>query len=79
MLNQIPMQASDIQTLVKDNPRLGFTLILQLTGIHGSHQFDKLTKTRTVETILTSMDNDGIQSYIKYLLGQVNEEQGTKS
>ena len=41
--------------------------------MHGSTQFDKLTKTKTVETILTSMTQDGIQSYIEYLLKQVND------
>ncbi|KAJ3538218.1 hypothetical protein NM688_g6552 [Phlebia brevispora] len=70
--------ANDIQVVVKNNPTLGFTLILQLTGVHGSHQFDKLTKTKTVETILTSMHRDGIQSYIEYLLNQVNDEQPSK-
>ncbi|KAI0691182.1 DNA polymerase phi-domain-containing protein [Cytidiella melzeri] len=66
--------ANDIQVAVKENPRIGFTLILQLTGVHGSHQFDRLTKTKTVETILTSMTKDGIQSFIEYLLKQVNDE-----
>ncbi|THG98713.1 hypothetical protein EW026_g3515 [Hermanssonia centrifuga] len=72
-------QANDIQTVVKNNPRLGFTLVLQLTGVHGSHQFDKLTKTKTVETLLTTMDNEGIQSYIEYLLKQVNDEQASQT
>ncbi|KAI0792872.1 DNA polymerase phi-domain-containing protein [Abortiporus biennis] len=77
-LHKIAKQvATDIQGLVKRNPTLGFTLILQLTGVHGSHQFDKLTKTKTVETILTSMDDEGIQNYIKYLLDQVNDEHGS--
>ncbi|KAI0637371.1 DNA polymerase phi-domain-containing protein [Trametes polyzona] len=66
--------ATDIQNVVKGNPRIGFSLILQLTGVHGSRQFDKLTKTKTVESILTSMDDEGIQSYINYLLKQVDEE-----
>ncbi|KAH9926111.1 DNA polymerase phi-domain-containing protein [Fomitopsis serialis] len=66
---------SDIQSHVKENPTLGFTLILQLTGVNGSRQFDKLTKTKTVESILTSMDKAGIQSYIDYLLKQVNDVQ----
>lgn len=59
---------------MKNNPKNGFALILQLTGVNGSRQFDKLTKTKTVESILTSMDEDGIQSYIDYLLKQVDEE-----
>ncbi|PSS32180.1 hypothetical protein PHLCEN_2v2053 [Hermanssonia centrifuga] len=79
-LHKIAKQvANDIQTVVKNNPRLGFTLILQLTGVHGSHQFDKLTKTKTVETLLTTMDNEGIQSYIEYLLKQVNDEQASQT
>ena len=71
-------QAADIQTMVKNNPTLGFTLILQLTGVHGSNQFDRLTKTKTVETILTSMNHEGIQSYIEYLLNQVNDGHASK-
>ncbi|KAI0713431.1 DNA polymerase phi-domain-containing protein [Earliella scabrosa] len=66
--------ATDIQNVVKNNPKIGFSLILQLTGVNGSRQFDKLTKTKTVESILTSMDDEGIQSYIDYLLKQVDEE-----
>jgi DNA polymerase phi len=61
-----------LQELVKDRPNVGFSLILQLTGIHGNQQFDRLTKTKTVESILASMDLDGIKSYIVHLLGQVN-------
>ncbi|KZT24137.1 hypothetical protein NEOLEDRAFT_1117111 [Neolentinus lepideus HHB14362 ss-1] len=66
--------ATEMQSIVQKNPTMGFTLILQLTGVHGNRQFDKLTRTKTVESILTSMDADGIKNYIDYLLGQVNEE-----
>ncbi|KAG1756485.1 DNA polymerase phi-domain-containing protein [Suillus paluster] len=62
----------DIQNFVQQNPELGYTLILQLTGIHGSHQFDKLTKTKTVESILSRMDGDGIMKYIQSLLEQMD-------
>ncbi|KAH8108174.1 DNA polymerase phi-domain-containing protein [Cristinia sonorae] len=68
--------ASDILGLVKKDPTLGFTLILQLTGVNGSQQFDRLTKTKTVETILTSLDADGIEGYIDSLLQQVNDKDG---
>ncbi|KAF8557343.1 hypothetical protein OG21DRAFT_1494920 [Imleria badia] len=64
--------AKHIQTLVQSSPSLGFPLILQLTGINGSGQFDKLTRTKTVESILTVMDSAGIKSYILSLLEQVN-------
>ncbi|KAG2157394.1 DNA polymerase phi-domain-containing protein [Suillus clintonianus] len=63
----------DIQNFVQQNPDLGFTLILQLTGIHGSQQFDKLTRTKTVESILSKMDGDGIMKYIQSLLEQMDE------
>lgn len=63
----------DIQNFVQQNPELGYTLILQLTGIHGSQQFDKLTRTKTVESILSRMDSDGIMKYIQSLLEQVDE------
>ena len=59
---------------MKNSPTIGFSLILQLTGVNGSRQFDKLTKTKTVETILTSMDEEGIKDYIDYLLKQADEE-----
>lgn len=67
------MQVADIQNAVRGDPRIGFSLILQLTGGNGSRQFDKLTKTKTVESILTSMDEEGIQSYIDFLLEQVDD------
>ncbi|RDB24111.1 DNA polymerase V [Hypsizygus marmoreus] len=76
-LHKIARQAAtEVQTFVQSNPQLGFALILQLTGVHGSQQFDKLTKTKTVETILISMDVDGIKNYISYLLTQVNVPKG---
>ncbi|KAF4608345.1 DNA-directed DNA polymerase [Pleurotus pulmonarius] len=63
--------ATDIQATVKNNPQLGFALVLQLTGVNGNRQFDRLTKTKTVETILISMDAEGIQHYIEYLFQQM--------
>lgn len=63
----------DLQQVVKNNPTIGFTLVLQLTGVHGSRQFDKLTKTKTVESILLSMNAEGITNYIDYLLSQMND------
>ena len=63
-----------MQNVVQNNPTIGFTLILQLTGVNGSRQFDKLTKTKTIESILLSMNAEGITNYIKYLLGQFNED-----
>ena len=60
--------------MVQRDPTIGFSFIIQLTGIHGNQQFDKLTKTKTVESILASMDVNGIQKYIEHLLEEVDEK-----
>ncbi|TFK46446.1 hypothetical protein OE88DRAFT_1667862 [Heliocybe sulcata] len=66
--------ATEMQTIVSKDSTMGFTLIVQLTGVNGSRQFDKLTRTKTVEGILASMDAEGIKAYIDHLLEQVDEE-----
>ncbi|KAJ7219138.1 DNA polymerase phi-domain-containing protein [Mycena pura] len=74
-LHKVAIQvATDILAFVQKQPQLGFALILQLTGVNGSQQFDKLTKSKTVETILASMNADGIKSYINHLIAQVNPQ-----
>lgn len=72
--NDLLFQATEVLEVVEKDPKSGFTLVLQLTGTHGSHQFDKITKTKTVESILAKMDSDGIKEYFEYLLKQVNDE-----
>ncbi|KAK2460593.1 hypothetical protein APHAL10511_007063 [Amanita phalloides] len=79
-LHKIARQvATDVQTFIQNNPQLGFSVILQLSGTHGHQQFDRLTKTKTVESILTAMDESGIQIYIKHLYSQFNEPDNTKA
>lgn len=56
-----------MQTVVESNPTIGFTLVSQLLGKHGNTQFDKITHTKTVESILTSLDAIGVRNYITYL------------
>lgn len=65
-----------MQSVVQKDPTIGFSFILQLTGVHGSQQFDKLTKTKTVESLLTTMDSSGIKAYISHLMSQVAEKAG---
>jgi DNA polymerase phi len=67
-------QAKEIISVVQKDPTLGFAFILQLTGVHGSQQFDKLTKTTTVESILTRMSAKDIKNYIAHLLGQADAD-----
>ncbi|KAI9456638.1 DNA polymerase phi-domain-containing protein [Lactarius psammicola] len=69
---QIASPATDIHSIVQKDPSLGFAFVLQLSGIHGSQRFDKLTRTRTVESILTMTNAEGIKNYIAHLLGQVD-------
>ena len=59
---------------MQKDPSFGFAFLLQLTGIHGSQQFDKLTRTRTVESIVTKTNAEGIKNYVAYLLVQVDED-----
>jgi DNA polymerase phi len=65
-------QAKEILSAVQKDPALGYAFILPLTGVHGSQQFDKLTRTTTVESILTRMSAEGIKNYITHLLGQAD-------
>ncbi|KAK0210612.1 DNA polymerase phi-domain-containing protein [Desarmillaria ectypa] len=64
--------AIEISNFVKERPQLGMGLIVQLTGVNGSRQFDQLTKTKTVESILSSMNADGITRYVDHLISQFN-------
>ncbi|WVR03854.1 hypothetical protein IAU60_000851 [Kwoniella sp. DSM 27419] len=59
--------AKKVQEVTKQNPKVGFTLLSQLVGKHGRQDFDKVTKTKTVESILSSLNAEGVTEYVKYL------------
>ena len=59
--------AEAVQDAVKSNPQLGFVLLSQLIGEHGNQNFDRITKTKTVEGILSSLDVQGVKDYLKHL------------
>lgn len=59
--------AKVVQEHVKANPAAGCTLLSQLVGKHGRPDFDKVTKTKTVETILSSLDAAGVADFVSYL------------
>lgn len=42
-------------------------MITQLLGKNGHQNFDRITRTKTVESLLTTMDTEGIKSYVEYL------------
>ncbi|KAK6907306.1 hypothetical protein I203_101296 [Kwoniella mangroviensis CBS 8507] len=59
--------AKKVQEVTKANSQVGFTLLSQLVGKHGKQDFDKVTKTKTVETIMGSLNCRGVRDYVKYL------------
>lgn len=59
-------QASSLPPIVTSNPTAGFPVLLQLLQTHG--QFDRLTRTKTVESLLTAMDLSGVERYIQHLI-----------
>lgn len=63
-----------MQAIANKHPAIGFTLVLQLVGRHGSKQFDRITRTKTVEGLITSANVDGVKGYIKFLQTQLLEE-----
>ncbi|CAE6452304.1 unnamed protein product [Rhizoctonia solani] len=65
--------ASEIVKAVERNPGVGFSLVTHLQGAHGSQQFDRITRTKTVETILASTDIEGVKKYTESLVNQLRE------
>ncbi|KAG8686023.1 DNA-directed DNA polymerase, partial [Ceratobasidium sp. 395] len=65
--------ASEIVKAVERHPDIGFSLVAHLQGAHGNQQFDRITRTKTVETILTSTDIEGVKKYTESLLIQFRE------
>ncbi|KAF7729634.1 DNA-directed DNA polymerase [Apophysomyces ossiformis] len=59
--------AGVLQHVAENNKQVGFALITQLLGKHGHQHFDRITKTKTVENLLPTMDEEGINSYLEYL------------
>ncbi|WWD16543.1 hypothetical protein CI109_100970 [Kwoniella shandongensis] len=59
--------AKRVQDVIKENPKVGFTLLSQLVGKHGRQDFDKVTKTKTVESIMGSLNVDGVKEFVTYL------------
>ncbi|WWC87837.1 uncharacterized protein L201_002731 [Kwoniella dendrophila CBS 6074] len=59
--------AKKVQDVTKQNQQVGFTLLSQLIGKYGKQDFDKVTKTKTVESIMSSLNVQGTKDYVKYL------------
>lgn len=59
--------ARKVNEHVKADPTAAFTLLSQLVGKHGRPDFDRVTKTKTVEGIMGSLSVDGVEKYVAYL------------
>lgn len=68
-----------VQSVTATNPTVGFTLLSQLLGKNGNRNFDKITKTKTVSGIMASLSTEGVQDFVDYLKGLVNELQAGPS
>ncbi|SPO19935.1 related to DNA polymerase V [Ustilago trichophora] len=68
LLHRAAVKATQtIQDVVKEQPHLGFVLVTQLIGKNGHQNFDSITKTKTVEQVLSSLDIDRVREYVKHL------------
>jgi DNA polymerase phi len=71
-LHKVAQQiAKLVQDVIKENPKVGFTLLSQLVGKHGRPDFDKVTKTKTVEGIMGALNGEGVAEFVTYLQGVV--------
>ncbi|KAF8580676.1 hypothetical protein K439DRAFT_1393490 [Ramaria rubella] len=57
--------ASSLPPIISANPSAGFPVLLQLLQTHG--HFDRLTRTKTVESLLAAMDVGGVEEYVMHL------------
>ena len=57
----------------QSNQQAALPLVMQLLGKYGHFKFDALTKTNTVETILSKLTGDGILEYCQHLIKIFND------
>ncbi|ORX80479.1 hypothetical protein BCR32DRAFT_327691 [Anaeromyces robustus] len=82
-LHKLALQLiQDLIKIASEDSTVAIALIAQLTGKHGNQNFDKITKTKTIDSIIATLNIDGIKSYIDYLrnifLDQDSFESDTK-
>jgi DNA polymerase phi len=68
--------AKHVQDVVKANPTTGFALLATLTGKNGRLDFDKVTKTKTVEGIISGLSGEGVAEYVAYLQAVILANEG---
>lgn len=64
--------ATVVQEVVSGDSHTAFALTSQLLGRHGSYNFDRITNTKTIESILASLDSAGVWEYTQYIVQTVS-------
>ncbi|TPX37827.1 hypothetical protein SeMB42_g06860 [Synchytrium endobioticum] len=67
LFDSAKLAAKVFAVVAKQNEEASYHLVLQLIGQRGIHEFDKVTKTKTVASMMESMSADGFQKYVEYL------------
>ncbi|KAH8829665.1 hypothetical protein DL96DRAFT_1708785 [Flagelloscypha sp. PMI_526] len=67
--------ANDVQAFVKQHPSTGLAFVTELD--RGNVPFDRLTKSNTIQSILGSMDADGIKQHLESILADAYEKPST--
>lgn len=58
--------ANELANTAKNNSHIGFQIILQVEN--GMKNFDGVTKTKTIETVMSLLDLSTVEAYLDYLL-----------
>ncbi|KAJ3004845.1 DNA-directed DNA polymerase [Thoreauomyces humboldtii] len=67
-LHKVAKQTATVMSkLAKERKEIALQLVLQLVGKNGHQRFDIITKTKTVDTILGSLEEKDILTYVTYL------------
>jgi DNA polymerase phi len=61
-------KAEDIQTLATKRSKIVLPLVHCLLGINGSPKFDRVTRTKIVENLLTVAEPEDVADYANSLL-----------
>lgn len=69
-----------IATFCEENPEFSLSIVMQMIGVKGFRDFDVRTKTKTIQTIMQSLDESSMLGYVRYLIKTFNSpEEAAKS
>ncbi|KAJ3071598.1 DNA-directed DNA polymerase [Podochytrium sp. JEL0797] len=59
--------AKQISVISSSSREIGLQVVFQLLGKNGHQRFDGITRTKTVENIVSSLSESDVESYVKFL------------